>query len=102
MRRIGPLRAATLPDLIVWAREHPTAARISPGTVNKLLGAVQAIAIWGRSNGLVPDDIPWVDPFSNMRVDVGEPDREPWEIDELQLLFSSPVFTEGQRPNGGT
>jgi hypothetical protein len=29
------------------------------------------------------------------------PTREPWHIDELRLLFSSPVFVGGARPKGG-
>jgi integrase len=36
-----------------------------------------------------------------MRLDEEEPQREPWEVSELQLLFSSPIFTGGARPNGG-
>ena len=29
------------------------------------------------------------------------PTLEPWQIDELRLLFSSPVFVDGARPKGG-
>lgn len=55
----------------------------------------------GRTNGLIPDDASWSDPFSNMRLDEEEPDCEPWEISELRTLFTSPVFVAGFRPDGG-
>ena len=36
-----------------------------------------------------------------MRLHEDVPTREPWHIDELRLLFSSPVFAAGARPKGG-
>lgn len=101
VRRSGHLRTATLPELVEFSRKHPNVPKVAAGTVNKLLGGVQAITIWGRTNGLIPDDAAWSDPFSNMRLDEDEPDREPWEISELRTLFTSPVYTEGFRPDGG-
>jgi integrase len=99
--RAGNLRRATLPELVVWSKDHPEAQKVSPATVNKLLGAAQAIAVWARNNGLIPDEIPWADPFSRMRLEEAEPGREPWETAELRVLFGSPVFTEGVRPKAG-
>ena len=101
VRRAGSLRTANLPQLVEWSTAHPTADRISPATVNKLLGGVQAVALWGRDNGLVRDDQPWSDPFSRMRLDEDEPEREPWDISELRRLFSSAVYTKQARPAGG-
>ena len=101
LRRVGSLRRATLPELVEWSGKHPEAAKVSPATVNKLLGGVQAVAVWARDNGLIPDELPWADPFSNMRLDEAEPGREPWEPSELRVLFSSPVFTEGVRSKAG-
>ena len=49
-------------------------------------------------SGLIPDVVPWADPFANMRLYEDVPTREPWHIDELRLLFSSPVFVGGGRP----
>ncbi len=69
--------------------------------MNKVLGGVQAIAIWARDNGIIPDDRPWADPFSNMRLDEEEPNREPWQLEELRILFSSSVFTQRLRPTAG-
>jgi integrase len=101
VRRSGDLRKATLPALRDWATAHPEAKRVSPATVNKVLGGVQAVTKWARDNGIIPDDLPWADPFSNMRLDEEEPNREPWQLEELKVLFSSPVFTQAAQPAGG-
>jgi integrase len=101
VRRSGDLRNATLPALRDWSQTHPEAKSVSPATVNKVLGGVQAIAVWARDNGIIPDDLPWADPFSNMRLDEEAPNREPWQLEELKVLFSSPVFTQATRPAGG-
>jgi integrase len=56
---------------------------------------------WARDNGIIPDELPWADPFANMRLEEEAPSREPWQLDELRVLFSSPVFTQGLRPTAG-
>jgi integrase len=101
VRRSGKLRSATLPELVEWSKQHPRAPRVSNATVNKLLGGVQAVALWARDNGLIPDDVPWADPFANMRLSEDPSTREPWQLEELRLLFTSAVFTEGARPTAG-
>jgi len=100
-RRTGNLLKAPLPELARWGRDHPKEPKISTSTVNKQLGAVQTIALWARDNGLIPDDVPWADPFSRMRLEEDDPDREPFTTAELKLLFAAPVFTKGERPEGG-
>jgi integrase len=102
VRRTGALKTAALPELMEWSNKHPDVPKIAPATVNKLLGGVQAIAVWGYDNGLTPDDVPWSDPFARMRLVEDEPGREPWTIAELQLLFNSPVFASNARPKGGS
>jgi integrase len=101
VRRTGKLREATLPQLLEWSQKHPEVQRISAGTVNKLLGAVQAISVWGRDNGLVPEDSSWADAFSGMRLEEQEPEREPWEIADLKKLFASDIYARADRPKGG-
>jgi len=100
--RTGKLLKATMPELAEWGRQHPEAQKITSGTVNKSLGGVQAISLWARDKGgMIPDDVPWADPFARMRLDVDDSDRAPFETEELKAIFSSPVFTKGQRPQGG-
>jgi integrase len=100
--RTGPLQEATLPQIVEWAKEHPSAQRVSAATVNKLLGGVQATLIWAHDKGgFIPDDLHWADPFARMRLEEDEPDREPFEIADLQVLFRSPVFTRKDWPKAG-
>jgi integrase len=101
VRRSGKLLNATLPQLVEWSQQHPKAPKVSNATVNKLLGGVQAVTLWARDNGLISDDVPWADPFANMRLQEDKPTREPWQLDELRLLFTSPVFAESARPTAG-
>jgi integrase len=56
---------------------------------------------WARENGAIPDDVTWADPVSKMRLTEETPRRQPWELDELRLLFGSSVFTNDLRPDGG-
>jgi integrase len=99
--RAAKLLHASLPELAEWGREHPEAPKITAATVNKLLGGVQTIALWAYDKGMVPDDIPWSDPFAKMRLREDAPERDAFTIPELKTLFASPVFTKGERPKPG-
>jgi len=101
VRRAGKLRQASLPDIVKWSKQHRDVKKVAPATVNKLLGAIQALTVWSRNNGLIPDDVPWADPFSDMRLQETPSEREPWQSEELSVLFTSTVFTKGARPAGG-
>jgi hypothetical protein len=98
--RRGDLREGSLPELSDWGRMHPEAAKVSPGTVNKQLGAVQAIAGWGHHHGLVPDEISWADPFSEMRLEEEQSQRAPFNGRDLQKIFDAPLFTARDIPAG--
>jgi integrase len=91
---------ATLPEMSEWGRKHPSVPKVSAGTVNKQLGAVQAIASWAADNGVIPDDVQWADPFAKMRVEEEQSERTSFETAELQLLFTAPVFTKHEYPKG--
>lgn len=98
--RQGALLGASLPAQAEWGREHPEEPRIAAATINKQLGAVQSICIWAKENGFVPEEGQWVDPFSKLRLPEERSERTSFEMAELQLLFSAPVFTEHQFPLG--
>jgi integrase len=100
-RRTGELLKASLPELSAWGRKHPEAAKVAPGTINKQLGALGAIAAWAFENGVIPEDTPWTNPFANMRVQGEQSGRTSFETPELQMLFSAPVFTKHEYPEGG-
>jgi hypothetical protein len=86
--RKGQLLKAPLPELSEYGRAHPAVQKVASGTVNKQLGAVQAIAGWGRHNGLVPEDAPWSDPFEEMRLEEEQSQREPFDARVTCRLFS--------------
>jgi integrase len=100
-RRTGDLQKASLPDLSAWGRKHPEAPKVSPGTVNKQLGAVQAIAVWAHTNGVIPEDTAWSDPFAKMRVPGEQSERTSFASPDLKLLFAAPIFTKHEYPEGG-
>ena len=100
-RRSGELLKASLPELSAWGRKHPGASKVSPGTINKQLGAVQAIAAWAYANGVIPEDTAWADPFAKMRVQGEQSERTSFENLDLQRLFAAPVFTKHEYPQGG-
>jgi len=98
--RKGQLLKAPLPELSEYGRAHPAVQKVASGTVNKQLGAMQAVAGWGRHNGLVPEDAPWSDPFEEMRLDEEQSQREPFDARDLQTIFDAPLFTEHKLPVG--
>jgi integrase len=98
--RAGKLKDATLPELVTWSHKHPSAPKVSPGTINKQLGALQAIVGWANDNGMIADDVPWSDPFHKMRVDEERSDRAPFTPAELQDIFDAPLFTKHEWPIG--
>jgi len=95
------LRKAALPELAKWTREHPGTVCIGAATINKWLTCLQSVLNWARRNGVIPDDVPWADPVSGMRLKVPRSTRRPWEPEELSVLFSSPIYRKGARPKGG-
>jgi integrase len=99
--RSGPLLHMPLPELAEWGRKHPEVQKIATPTLNKLLGGVQTIALWARDKGMVPEDQPWSDPFSRMRLKEDPSDRDAFTVTELNLLFAAPVFATGERPAPG-
>lgn len=99
-QRSGKLAHATLPELSHWGAAHPTAPRVSPGTVNKQLGAVQAICGWAQQHGLLPEDAAWADPFHRMRVEEEQSERAPFELKELKTIFRTALFTQREQVNG--
>jgi integrase len=74
---------------------------LTVASVNKLMAGVQALAKWAHRNGLVPDDRPWADPFSQMKLASSGEEGVGHEPSELQRLFASPIFTAGERPQAG-
>jgi integrase len=99
--RAGKLRKALLPELAEWSREHPGTPCIGAATINKWMTCLQSVLNWARKNGVIPDEVVWADPVSGMRLKVPRSKRRPWELEELMVLFSSPIYLQDARPKGG-
>jgi len=70
-------------------------AKLAPATINKGRGILAAIFSTAVKNGRLEKN-----PFFNMeKLEVPESEEEsPYDIEELQTIFDSPVFTQGYRP----
>lgn len=99
--RAGKLKDAPLPELVSWTRSHPGTVCIVAATINKWLSCLGAVLNWARKNGLIPDDVAWSDPVAGMRLPEARSQRQPWQPEELSLLFGSPIYLRGERPEGG-
>lgn len=56
--RSGVLRSLSLRELAEWGEKHPDAQKIAAPTINKLIGGVQAVCVWGHDKGgMVRDDV---------------------------------------------
>jgi integrase len=100
-KRSGKLLHAPLPELVEYSRAHPEVPRLKASTINKWLNCLGAVLNWARRNGIIPDEMPWSDPVSGMRLTEAKSNRQPWEPEELKALFASPIYLKGERPLGG-
>lgn len=96
-RRSAELLKMTVPEILAATKDQADLKRLSPKTVNeKAIGAVRAIFGYAVQNDYCTEN-----PFSGIRA-IGpasqEPSRVPYTIDDLRLIFSTPVFTRGERP----
>jgi integrase len=80
-------------------QSHP---RPAPQTINKSLNLLGAVLSRAEKEGHF-DNINWSNPFA-VKLPVDERDEEsyePFSVDELNALLSSPVFSQKIRPNSG-
>lgn len=78
---------------------------LAPGTVTNKIGFIGTLINSGRNNSELAKYFPF-NPFENIKVKkskrgkAGEK-RLPFTDAELQVIFGSPIYTEGKRPSGG-
>lgn len=96
---VGDIPASSVTEEhVILLRDKMLAAGSSPATINKGRGILAAIfATAKKSKKLVSN------PFEGMeKVPVEDTDATRYyTIAELQAIFNSPVFTQGERPTGG-
>lgn len=70
----------------------------APATINKDMGILRAIFSTAEANSKLPTN-----PFKGWK-DLPIPEKEeenPYTLEELKLIFNSPIFKEGYRPKQG-
>jgi integrase len=98
--RKGPLLKAGLPELSQWGREHPHAPKVSVATVNKQLGAAQAVANWGYDKGSCLMMCRGPIPSGTCGWKRSNPTERPSTNRSCRPVFNAPIFTGGEVPVG--
>ena len=100
-RMKAPLRKlASVPQLLERFENDIETPRLSLSSINsRLLGAVSAVFGYAVDNGYMETN-PAVGVKATGPSKHG-PSRLPYSLADLKVIFSSPVFAEGQRPAGG-
>ena len=75
---------------------------LSDSTINKQLGSLSTLLQWSYNNSYLNDN--WSNPFKGKTVKRKgfNVDRQPFSNADLQVIFSSDVYTKGFRPKGGS
>ncbi len=84
---------------IVTCKDTRLLAGSAPATVTKQLGALSSLLQYAVGNDLITTNV-----ASGVRVarnKVEKKARLPYEIDDLNKIFSCPIYTVGERPQGG-
>lgn len=96
------LRAMPLPNLLA---AKPGGPKLSAGSINKHLSALQTVLQWAYKQGWFDDLFGWSNPVNGLSIENTsgevEDNRQDYSLADLQMIFSSPVFRNGARPRGG-
>ena len=97
----GKLAKLPLPELL--KRDLAGLPQRSAQTVNKSLNLLGGVLARAERDGFF-DALPgWTNPF-RVTLEIAASEKEPYEpftVEELNLLFASPVFSQAARPKGG-
>lgn len=93
------IRDMPMPDVIRLMEGDTITPRLKPSSVKKDLSVIHAVLGWAVDNGYIESN-----PASRVKVRTDRravDQRLPYSPDDLLIIFNSPVFTEGFRPDGG-
>lgn len=96
----GELARMTVAKQIKWREANHGCKALAPGTINKLLGGLATICETMRDDGKIEADV-WENPFRVRKVADASEGRLPYDADDLKVIFSSSIYTEGKRPKAG-
>ncbi len=96
----GPLRINQITKAhMVAYKESRLMSGNAPATVTKQLGALSSLLQYSVDNGLLSINVAAGVKVAKNRVE--KKARLPYEIEDLNKIFSCPIYTSGQRPQGG-
>jgi len=93
------IRDMPMPDVLKLMEGDTTTPRLKPASVKKDLSVIHAALQWAVDNGYIESN-----PASRIKVRTDKravDQRLPYSFDDLRTIFSSPIFTEGLRQDGG-
>ena len=97
-RPSGALKSLPVPEVLERLKDKSGVQRLSPRTVNqKAIGALRSVFAFAVENDYLPDN-----PFRGIKAAETksyEPQRIPYTLVDLTLIFSTPVFSTGDRPS---
>ena len=102
----GAMRQMTLPELLglLDADPAPEGTTLAAGSVNKAIGALEAVLGWVADQGYLDSHPSWSNPAARMKMhDPADEEggRLPYDSEDLKMIFNSPVFRDGERPRAG-
>jgi integrase len=102
----GEMRKMTLPQVLERLTARPAApgTTLTPGSINKAVGALQTVLHWVERQGFLDEHPNWSNPAANMKMHnpaEQEDNRLPYDAGDLKVIFESGVFRNGERPRGG-
>lgn len=97
----GKLKGLTVPELLKSVEKEPPKETLSVGSINKDMGSLSAVLAWTGKQGYFDANPMWSNPVSGMKLEGGpeaEEERICYDPADLNTIFTSPVYSEGQRP----
>ncbi len=93
-----PVERITRQDVLAF-KDKLLAEGQSVANTNMKLSRLRTLLGWAYQNDLAPANV--AEGISVKVADNGKGKRLPFALDELQAIFASPVYANGERPKGG-
>ena len=94
----------TFPEVLKNIKGQSNNHCLSRATINKHLSAISAILSWAEKNGYFESSPQWNNPVAGLSLSKkgAKTTRLPMDIDDINLLLNSKVYSENYRPKSGS
>jgi integrase len=93
-----PVERITRQDVLAF-KDKLLAEGQTVANTNMKLSRLRTLLGWAYQNDLAPSNV--AEGISVKVADGGKMQRQPFSLSDLQAIFSSPVYANGERPKGG-